>query len=52
MKEHLDMSISFGTSLEGIDLLRKEMGKFVRNPDNSRDLQSDIVLEVTHRVPV
>ena len=47
VKEQLDMFISFDTSLEDIDLLRKEMEKFVRNPDNSRDFQSDIVLEVT-----
>jgi hypothetical protein len=47
MKEQLDLFISFDTSLEDIDLLRKEMENFVRNPDNSRDFQSDIVLEAT-----
>ncbi|KAA8572703.1 hypothetical protein EYC84_003294 [Monilinia fructicola] len=45
MKEQLDMFISFDTTLEDIELLRTEMEAFVRNPDNSRDFQSDIVLE-------
>ncbi len=47
MKEQLDMFISFDTSLEDIDLLRKEMESFVRHPDNSRDFQPDIILEAT-----
>lgn len=47
MKEQLDMYISFDTSLEDIELLRTEMEAFVRNPENSRDFQPDIVLEVT-----
>ncbi|KAH6667119.1 hypothetical protein B0J14DRAFT_676771 [Halenospora varia] len=47
MKEQLDIFISFDTSLENIDVLRKEMENFVRNPDNSRGFQSDIVLEAT-----
>ncbi|KAI9649065.1 hypothetical protein NHQ30_001632 [Ciborinia camelliae] len=45
MKEQLDMYISFDTTLEDIELLRTEMEAFVRHPDNSRDFQSDIVLE-------
>lgn len=45
MKEQLDMFISFDTTLEDIELLRKEMEAFVRHPDNSRDFQSDIILE-------
>ncbi|ESZ93451.1 hypothetical protein SBOR_6158 [Sclerotinia borealis F-4128] len=45
MKEQLDMFISFDTTLEDIELLRTEMEAFVRHPDNSRDFQSDIVLE-------
>ncbi|RAL67692.1 hypothetical protein DID88_008433 [Monilinia fructigena] len=45
MKEQLDMFISFDTTLEDIEILRTEMEAFVRNPDNSRDFQSDIVLE-------
>ncbi|TAQ90346.1 hypothetical protein B7494_g1339 [Chlorociboria aeruginascens] len=47
MKEQLDMFISFDTSLEDIDILRSEMEKFVRHPDNSRDFQPDIILEAT-----
>ena len=47
MKEQLDMFISFDTSLEDIETLRSEMEAFVRHPDNSRDFQSDIVLEAT-----
>ncbi|KUJ21627.1 uncharacterized protein LY89DRAFT_704503 [Mollisia scopiformis] len=47
MKEQLDMFISFDTSLEDIELLRSEMESFVRHPDNSRDFQSDIILEAT-----
>ena len=47
MKEQLDMFISFDTSLEDIELLRKEMENFVRGSDNSRDFQPDIVLEAT-----
>jgi hypothetical protein len=47
MKEQLDIFISFDTSLEDIDVLRKEMENFVRSPDNSRDFQSDILLEAT-----
>jgi len=47
MKEQLDMFISFDTSLEDIELLRKEMEQFVRDPDNARDFQPDIILEAT-----
>ncbi|KAH8812085.1 hypothetical protein F5884DRAFT_784328 [Xylogone sp. PMI_703] len=47
MKEQLDMFISFDTSLEDIELLRKEMENFVRSPENSRDFQPDIILEAT-----
>jgi len=41
------MFISFDTSLEDIELLRKEMENFVRQPDNARDFQPDIILEAT-----
>jgi hypothetical protein len=47
MKEQLEMYISFDTSLEDIELLRSEMEAFVRHPENSRDFQSDIILEAT-----
>ncbi|CAG8962479.1 hypothetical protein HYFRA_00014213 [Hymenoscyphus fraxineus] len=45
MKEPLEMSISFDTSFEDIELLRLEMEKFVRHPDNARDFQPEITLE-------
>ena len=45
MKEQLEMSISFDTSLEDIEILRKEMEKFVQHPDNARDFQPDFILE-------
>jgi hypothetical protein len=47
MKEQLDMFISFDTSLEDIELLRKEIETFVRHPDNARDFQPEITLEAT-----
>jgi hypothetical protein len=47
MKEQLDMFIHFDTTLEDIELLRREMEAFVTHPDNSRDFQPDIVLEAT-----
>jgi hypothetical protein len=47
MKEQLEMFICFDTSLEDIEILRKEMEAFVRHPDNSRDFQQDITLEAT-----
>jgi hypothetical protein len=47
MKEQLEMFISFDTTLEDIETLRKEMEAFVRDPDNSRDFQPEVVLECT-----
>src|SRR5438045_1485534 len=47
MKEQLEIFISFDTSLEDIEILRKEMENFVRDPDNSRDFQPEVVLECT-----
>ena len=47
MKEQLEMFIAFDTSLEDIEILRKEMEAFVRDPENSRDFQPDVVLECT-----
>jgi hypothetical protein len=47
MKEQLEMFISFDTSLEDIETLRKQMEAFVRHTENSRDFQPDIVLECT-----
>ncbi|MBE3110750.1 MAG: mechanosensitive ion channel, partial [Acidobacteria bacterium] len=41
----LDVSYDF-TSLEDVELLRIEMEKFVRHPDNSRDFQPDLNINV------
>jgi hypothetical protein len=47
MKEQLEVFISFDTSIEDVELLRKEMESFVRHADNNRDFHPDIVLECT-----
>ncbi|ORY63951.1 Mechanosensitive ion channel-domain-containing protein [Pseudomassariella vexata] len=44
MKEVIEVNISFDTSFEDIELLRIEMEKFVRHPDNARDFLPDIVI--------
>lgn len=44
MREQINLSISFDTSFEDIELLREEMQKFVR--ENGRDYQPDIDVEV------
>ncbi|KAH9893758.1 Mechanosensitive ion channel-domain-containing protein [Xylariomycetidae sp. FL2044] len=46
MKEVIDVNVSFDTSFEDIELLRMEMEKFVRDPENSRDFMSDITIGV------
>lgn len=46
MKEVVEVNISYDTSFEDIELLRLEMEKFVRHPDNSRDFQQDLVIGV------
>ena len=46
MKETIDVNVSFDTSLEDIELLRQEMEKFVRAPENSRDFQPDLGISV------
>jgi hypothetical protein len=46
MKEVIDLNISYDTSFEDVELLRAEMEKFVRSPDNSRDFQPDIAIGV------
>ncbi|KAK0670894.1 Mechanosensitive ion channel-domain-containing protein [Cercophora samala] len=46
MKEVIDVNVSFDTSFEDIELLRVEMEKFVRSPENSRDFQPDIGISV------
>lgn len=46
MKEVVEVNISYDTSFEDVELLRLEMEKFVRHPDNSRDFQQDLVIGV------
>lgn len=46
MKEVIEVNVSYDTSFEDIELLRLEMEKFVRHPDNSRDFQQDLVIGV------
>lgn len=46
MKECIDVNISFDTSFEDIELLRQEMEKFVRHPDNSRDFMPDFSISI------
>lgn len=46
MKESVEVNISYDTSFEDVELLRLEMEKFVRHPDNSRDFQPDLVIGV------
>ncbi|KAI5862270.1 Mechanosensitive ion channel-domain-containing protein [Durotheca rogersii] len=46
MKEVIDVNVSFDTSFEDIELLRVEMEKFVRAPENSRDFQPDLSIGV------
>lgn len=46
MKETVELNISYDTSFEDIELLRMEMEKFVRHPDNSRDFQPDFSIGV------
>ncbi|KAK4248565.1 Mechanosensitive ion channel-domain-containing protein [Corynascus novoguineensis] len=46
MKEVIDVNVSFDTSFEDIELLRLELERFVRAPENNRDFQPDIAIGV------
>jgi hypothetical protein len=46
MKEVIDVNVSFDTSFEDIELLRVEMEKFVRSPENSRDFQPEFSIGI------
>lgn len=46
MKEVIEINVSYDTSFEDIELLRLEMEKFVRAPENSRDFQPDLSISV------
>ncbi|KAK7746759.1 hypothetical protein SLS53_001947 [Cytospora paraplurivora] len=46
MREILEVNVSFDTSFEDIELLRQEMEKFVRDPENSRDFQPNFTIGI------
>ncbi|KAI0202512.1 serine/threonine protein kinase [Astrocystis sublimbata] len=46
MKETIDVNVSYDTTFEDIELLRLEMERFVRAPENSRDFQPDIAISI------
>ncbi|KAG6003723.1 hypothetical protein E4U21_001776 [Claviceps maximensis] len=46
MTESFTIDVSFDTSFEDIELLRAEMEKFVRHPDNSRDFKPEFTIGV------
>ena len=47
MRELVFIYVSFDTTFEDIELLKKEMMTFVRDKENARDFQADIEIEVT-----
>ncbi|EXJ90349.1 hypothetical protein A1O1_03448 [Capronia coronata CBS 617.96] len=47
MRERIKLYVSFDTTFEDIDLLKKEMTAFVRDKENARDFQPDLDIEVT-----
>ena len=47
MRERLQIYISFDTTLEDVQLLKKEMQNFVLDKENHRDFEPDIDVEVT-----
>lgn len=46
MYESFDIDVSFDTSFEDIELLRREMEAFVRDPENSRDFKPDFSIGI------
>ena len=46
MKELVEVDVSYDTTFEDVELLRVEMEKFVRHPDNSRDYMPDIAIGI------
>lgn len=46
MFESFEVDVSYDTSFEDIELLREEMEKFVRAPENSRDFQPDFTIGI------
>jgi len=46
MKERYTFSVSAGTSFHDIEILRAELQAFVRAPENSRDFQPDVDIQL------
>ncbi|ATY64081.1 serine threonine kinase [Cordyceps militaris] len=46
MSETVEVNVSYDTSFEDVELLRLEMEKFVRHPDNSRDFHPDFSIGI------
>ncbi|KAK5948840.1 hypothetical protein OHC33_010091 [Knufia fluminis] len=46
MREQINLFISFDTTFEDIELLRKEMQDFVNSKENARDYQPEVDIEV------
>ena len=46
MKELIDVNVSYDTSFEDIELLRQELERFVRAPENSRDFLPEVLISV------
>lgn len=46
MSESLEINVSFDTSFEDVELLRLEMERFVRAPENARDFKPDFTIGV------
>ena len=46
MKETITLNVSYDTSFEDLELLRLEMEKFIRLPENGRDFQNDVAVSV------
>lgn len=46
MRESLVIDVSFDTSLEDVEFLRREVETFVRDSDNNRDFEPDVEVEL------
>ena len=46
MRESLTIDVNFGTTLEDVELFRREMEMFVRDSDNARDFEPEIEVEL------
>ncbi|KAK7415815.1 hypothetical protein QQX98_005597 [Neonectria punicea] len=46
MSETVEVNVSFDTTFEDVELLRIEMEKFVKSPENARDFQPELSVDV------